>query len=128
MLEKRKKRTSKDGKTEKEDKGSVKFICRIIITIVQIRKSAYSTLSSTPRAQSCMVYCSAEFPVIGAFHVESVHKTHSYGLYVCDMWLCNMWINYCKFQGIFPASQSNQLYYEICSLCNYQIVKKGMYR
>jgi len=109
----RKELTIKDDKAKKKSKGNVGFICRIIITIVQIRKSANSAFVSC--VHSCMVYCSAKFPVTSTFHVESVYKTHSYCLCMCG-WVCNMRINYCKFQEIFCALQSNQLHYRIYSL------------
>jgi len=50
----------------------------------QIHKSAYFALSSV---FSCTVihYYSVEFPVTDAFHVESVHKTHSCCLYMCGV-------------------------------------------
>jgi len=86
----RKELTIKDDKTKKKSKGNVGFICRIIITIVQIHKSANFALSFVSRVHSCMVYCSAKFPVTSAFHVESVHKTHSYCLCMGG-WVCNTW-------------------------------------
>lgn len=113
------------GKKEEKGKESVGFIRRIIITIVQIRKSTISErniLNSAPRVQSCIVYCSAEFPVTSAFHVESVHKMHScfcvsvWTSMRTSEWTRNMRINYCKFQGIFRAFQSNQLHYKIHTL------------
>lgn len=75
----------------------------------QIHKSEYFALSSF---FSVMHYYSVEFPVTDAFHVESVHKTHSC-ISICVVWMYNMRINHYKFQGIFCALQSSQLHYEI---------------